>query len=115
MNPVQQYFQFAEVLPYIFFITSGFEDGYIRKVFLKISKDQFFLFRTYGQTDSVCMVFGQAVFCSLKVMTDMRRLKPKQFPVVDAGKRVQNFLLIRHEQKLVHPTTSKAFWEDITV
>ena len=115
MNPVQQNFEFAEILADFFFVTAGLENGNVRKVFLQVCKNQFLLFRTYGQADAVCMMLCEAVFCSFKIMTYVRRLKPKQFPVTDTGECVQNFLLIRHEQKLVHPTTSKAFWDYVTL
>ena len=64
-----------------------------------------------SKADAVGMMLGEAVNRALIVMADVRRLKADQFPVLDPGKCVQNILLIRYQQKLVHPMTSEALLE----
>ena len=90
---------------------SGLTDGDIREILLKIRPYLLFLIRIDSNADAIGMMLCKAVNSSFKVMTDMRRLEAQKFPVFNLGKSIQNFLLIRYQQKLVHPTTSAVLLE----
>ena len=111
MNPVQKYFELAKITQDFLFCMTGFKDGDIRKILLKIGQYLLFLIRIDSNADAICMMLCKAVYGSIKIMTDMRRFEAQKLPVFHLGKGIQNFLLIRYQQKLVHPTTSAVLLE----